>query len=151
MVTSARPRLFREVEPLKMTSAISPPRRLLALCSPRIQRTASTMLLLPDPFGPTMAVMPAGKSNRVFSAKLLNPISSSRFNMQRSLQRPEAARAANGSAAFEDVGRLRVRARALEQFRLVFHPLIEISVFRQCHDRRRFGQGVQAQVTVQRL
>ena len=25
----------REVEPLKMTSAISPPRRLLALCSPR--------------------------------------------------------------------------------------------------------------------
>ena len=41
-----------------MTSAISPPRRLLADCSPRIQRTASTTLLLPDPFGPTMAVMP---------------------------------------------------------------------------------------------
>ena len=45
-----------------MTSAISPPRRLLALCSPRIQRTASTMLLLPEPLGPTMPVMPSPKS-----------------------------------------------------------------------------------------
>ena len=46
-------------EPLKMTSAISPPRRLLALCSPSTQRTASTTLLLPEPLGPTMPVMPA--------------------------------------------------------------------------------------------
>src|SRR5438132_12103447 len=42
IVTSARPRLRRVVEPLKITSAISPPRRLLALCSPSTQRTAST-------------------------------------------------------------------------------------------------------------
>ena len=80
-MTSARPRLRRDVEPLKMTSAISPPRRLLALCSPRIQRTASTMLLLPEPLGPTMAVMPAGKSNCVLSAKLLKPTSSRRLSM----------------------------------------------------------------------
>src|SRR5262249_29182341 len=81
-VTSAMPKLRREVEPLKMTSAISPPRRLLALCSPRIQRTASTMLLLPEPLGPTIAVMPSPKVKLVLSAKLLNPIRSSRLSMQ---------------------------------------------------------------------
>src|SRR5882757_855182 len=82
MVTSAMPRLRREVDPLKMTSAISPPRRLLALCSPSTQRTASTMLLLPLPLGPTTAVIPEEKSNCVLSAKLLNPTSSSRLSMQ---------------------------------------------------------------------
>src|SRR6201997_697688 len=82
MVTSARPRLRRDVEPLKMTSAISPPRRLLALCSPRIQRTASTMLLLPEPLGPTTAVMPSPKVKVVLSAKLLNPIKSRRLSIR---------------------------------------------------------------------
>src|SRR2546430_7185266 len=82
MVTSAKPKLRREAEPLKMTSAISPPRRLLALCSPKIQRTASTMLLLPEPLGPTIAVMPSPKVKLVLSAKLLNPIKSSRLSMQ---------------------------------------------------------------------
>src|SRR5882724_611738 len=81
MVTSASPRLRRELEPLKMTSAISPPRKLLALCSPRIQRTASTIFDFPDPFGPTMAVMPPPKSKTVLSAKLLKPTSSSRLSM----------------------------------------------------------------------
>src|SRR5262249_32870634 len=81
MVTSARPTLRREEEPLKMTSAISPPRRLLADCSPRIQRTASTMLDLPEPFGPTIAVMPGANSIVVLSAKLLKPISSRLFSM----------------------------------------------------------------------
>src|SRR5262249_48183595 len=59
-----------------------PPRRLLALCSPRIQRTASTMFDFPDPFGPTMAVMPDAKSSCVLSAKLLKPTSSRRLSMQ---------------------------------------------------------------------
>src|SRR5207253_7576142 len=81
METSAKPKLRREVEPLKMTSAISPPRRLLALCSPRIQRMASTMLLLPEPLGPTTAVRPSLKSKVVLSAKLLKPTSSSRLSM----------------------------------------------------------------------
>src|SRR6185436_11323637 len=75
------PRLLRELDPLKMTSAISPPRRLLADCSPRIHRTASTTLLLPDPFGPTTAVIPGAKSNRVLSANDLNPTSSRRLSM----------------------------------------------------------------------
>src|SRR5919202_984989 len=81
MVTSAMPKLRRVVDPLKMTSAISPPRKLLALCSPRIQRTASTMLLFPDPLGPTIAVMPSPKENSVLSAKLLKPASSRRLSM----------------------------------------------------------------------
>src|SRR3954454_8671430 len=81
MVTSASPRLLRAVEPLKMTSVISPPRRLLADCSPSTQRTASTTLDLPDPFGPTTAVTPGGNSNTVLSAKLLNPTNSRRFSM----------------------------------------------------------------------
>src|SRR5206468_9259158 len=71
----------REVEPLKMTSAISSPRRLFALCSPRIQRTASTILLLPLPLGPTTPVIPAAKSNCVLSAKLLKPTNSKRLSM----------------------------------------------------------------------
>src|SRR4051794_25613982 len=81
IVTSARPRLLRDDEPLKMTSAISPPRRLLADCSPRTHLTASTTLLFPDPFGPTTAVTPGGNSNAVLSAKLLNPTSSNRLSM----------------------------------------------------------------------
>src|SRR5437879_6472488 len=77
------PRLLREVDPLKITSAISPPRSDLADCSPRIHRTASTTLLLPDPFGPTTAVMPGAKSNRVLSANDLNPTSSRRVSIDR--------------------------------------------------------------------
>src|SRR5437660_11685637 len=64
-----------------MTSAISPPRRLLADCSPSTQRTASTMLDLPLPLGPTMAVTPGGNSKTVLSAKLLKPTNSRRFSM----------------------------------------------------------------------
>ena len=39
-------------EPLKMTSAISLPRRLLTLCSPSTHLMASTTFDLPEPFGP---------------------------------------------------------------------------------------------------
>src|SRR6185312_5212355 len=78
----ARPRLRREAEPLKMTSAISPPRRLLALCSPSTQRTLSTMFDFPDPFGPTTPVTPGAKSNAVLSANDLKPTSSRRLSMK---------------------------------------------------------------------
>src|SRR5262245_37303553 len=64
-----------------MTSAISPPRRLLADCSPSTHRTASTTFDFPLPLGPTTAVTPGGNSNAVLSAKLLNPTNSSRFSM----------------------------------------------------------------------
>src|SRR4029077_18699635 len=49
----------RPVEPWKMTSSILPPRSRRGDCSPRTQRTASEMLDLPQPFGPTMAGTPA--------------------------------------------------------------------------------------------
>src|ERR1700676_2444694 len=64
-----------------MTSDISLPRRLLTLCSPSTHLIASTTFDLPEPFGPTTTVIPAGNSNRVLSAKLLKPTSSSAFNM----------------------------------------------------------------------
>ena len=68
-------------EPLKITSAISRPRRLLTLCSPSTHLMASTMFDLPEPFGPTTTVMPGGNSNRVRSAKLLKPTSSRALSM----------------------------------------------------------------------
>src|SRR5688500_9797517 len=49
------------------------PRRLFALCSPSTQVMASTTLLLPHPFGPTMAVTPWSNDNSERSGKLLNP------------------------------------------------------------------------------
>jgi hypothetical protein len=57
-VASAIPSGLLCSEPPKMTSSMRPPRRLLALCSPSTQVIASEMLLLPQPLGPTMAVMP---------------------------------------------------------------------------------------------
>src|SRR5882672_7810661 len=64
---------LRPSVPLKMMSAISPPRRALADCSPSTQRMASDTLDLPQPLGPTMAVTPGRKFNEVLSAKDLNP------------------------------------------------------------------------------
>ena len=66
--------------PLKITSDMLAPRRVFALCSPSTQRTASPMLLLPDPFGPTMPVMPSSKTISVRWAKDLKPYSSNFFS-----------------------------------------------------------------------
>ena len=49
---------LRPSVPLKITSAISPPRKALADCSPSTQRIASDTFDLPHPLGPTMAVTP---------------------------------------------------------------------------------------------
>src|SRR5688572_12053648 len=73
MSTAARPRAGRPGAPAKITSDIDPPRRLLAECVPSTHDSASTMLDLPDPFGPTMTVIPGSKSRWVFSAKDLKP------------------------------------------------------------------------------
>src|SRR3954471_7430453 len=64
---------LRPSVPLKMTSAISPPRKALADCSPSTQRMASEIFDLPQPFGPTMAETPGMKLSVVLSAKDLNP------------------------------------------------------------------------------
>ena len=55
-VTSAKPMAGRLAEPLKMTSVIPEPRIEVGRVSPSAQRTASTTLLLPHPFGPTTPV-----------------------------------------------------------------------------------------------
>ncbi len=64
---------LRPSVPLKITSAISPPRRALADCSPSTQRMASDTLDLPQPLGPTMAVTPGWKFRLVLSANDLKP------------------------------------------------------------------------------
>ena len=48
--------------------------------SPSTQRTASEILLLPEPFGPTTAVMPFPNVNSVLSGNDLNPCISSVLN-----------------------------------------------------------------------
>ena len=64
-----------------MTSVDAFPLRLRTDCSPSTHLIASTTFDLPDPFGPTTTVMPSGNSNRVRSAKLLNPKSSRAFSV----------------------------------------------------------------------
>ena len=49
------------------------PRKFLAELSPNTQRTASITLDLPQPFGPTTAVISSGKGIVVGSTKDLNP------------------------------------------------------------------------------
>ena len=71
--TSARPSGGRPDVPAKMTSSILPPRSDLAPCSPITQASASTTLDLPEPFGPTMQVMPGSSCSVVEEAKDLNP------------------------------------------------------------------------------
>ena len=58
MVTSAIPNGGRFVVPLKMQSAMRSARSDLWLCSPNTQEMASTTLDFPQPFGPTMHVVP---------------------------------------------------------------------------------------------
>ena len=56
----------RCAEPAKMMSSDFVPRRLRIFCSPSTQRMASVMLLLPLPFGPTMAVIPWSNSMKSY-------------------------------------------------------------------------------------
>src|SRR5690625_384687 len=58
-----------------MTSAMDSPRRLRAELSPITQRTASMMLDLPQPLGPTTALRLLGKVTVVGSTKDLKPAS----------------------------------------------------------------------------
>ena len=72
--TSARPSGARPDVPAKITSSILPPRKLFAPCSPMTQVSASTTFDLPEPLGPTTAVMPGSKRSEVVEAKDLNPL-----------------------------------------------------------------------------
>ena len=80
-VTSARLREARAAVPAKITSSISPPRSDLAELSPIAQRSASTTLDLPQPFGPTMPVSPGRMCTTAGSAKLLKPAMRKRLKL----------------------------------------------------------------------
>src|SRR5579859_4861766 len=62
-----------------MTSSILEERTVLGPCAPSTQATASTMLDLPLPFGPTTTMTPGSNSRVVVSANDLNPLRVSAF------------------------------------------------------------------------
>src|SRR5215831_5612470 len=76
--TSAAADGLRASLPLLITSSMRSPRRLLALCSPITHVIASATLLLPQPFGPTMAVTPLSNDSSERSENDLNPLISKR-------------------------------------------------------------------------
>src|SRR5690625_119695 len=76
--TSARPNGGRLEVPAKITSAIAPPRRDFAPCSPITQARASTTLDFPEPLGPTTQVIPGSRCSVVAEAKDLKPRSEER-------------------------------------------------------------------------
>src|SRR3954452_21091775 len=71
--TSAARRWLIPLTPAEITSCIEAPRIAPGLCSPSAQSTASVMLLLPEPLGPTMTLTPGENSRVVRSGKDLNP------------------------------------------------------------------------------
>ena len=78
--TLERPAGLRLPLPLKMTSCMDSPRSSLALLSPSTQRTASMMLDLPQPLGPTTPTSCPGSWKVVGSAKDLKPASLIEFS-----------------------------------------------------------------------
>src|SRR5512133_906815 len=71
--TDERDAGLRVLVPLKITSCIDSPRSSLARDSPSTQRTASMMLDLPQPLGPTTPTSWPGSMKLVGSANDLNP------------------------------------------------------------------------------
>jgi hypothetical protein len=71
---------FRCSDPAKITSSARLVRSDRFDCSPSTHRTASAMLLLPDPLGPRTAFTPGSNTNRVGSANDLKPWSRSSFS-----------------------------------------------------------------------
>jgi hypothetical protein len=80
MPTSALLRAGRDVLPLKITSSIEAARMDLCEDSPITQRSASTRFDLPQPFGPTIPVIPGSITSSVGSTKDLKPESRRRVN-----------------------------------------------------------------------
>src|SRR6187399_600850 len=74
-ITSALLRAGRLLVPLKMTSSMPAARSDLCEVSPMTQRSASTRLDLPQPFGPTTPVRPCSIWKSVGSTKDLKPSS----------------------------------------------------------------------------
>src|SRR3954471_2024212 len=79
-LTSASPLALRVLEPLNTRLSRFSERRWDIFCSPITQRMLSTILLFPQPLGPTIPVMFSSKLTRVLSAKLLKPLISRDFS-----------------------------------------------------------------------
>ena len=73
--TSASERACTPWAPAKITSCIDWPRTASGDCSPMAHSTASVMLDLPEPFGPTTTDTPGEKSSLVLSGNDLKPFS----------------------------------------------------------------------------
>ena len=71
--TSASARAWTPWAPAKITSCIDWPRTASGDCSPIAHSTASVMLDLPEPFGPTITDTPGENVSRVRSGKDLKP------------------------------------------------------------------------------
>src|ERR1700690_4015785 len=63
-------------EPEKIMSSVFLPRNNKYDCSPNTQRKESAIFDLPEPLGPTIAVMPPANSKTVRVAKVLYPCNS---------------------------------------------------------------------------
>ena len=72
-MTSAMLRAGRSPPPEKITSSMPDARMFFDELSPMTQRSASTRLDLPQPFGPTMPVSPGSIRNSDGSTKVLKP------------------------------------------------------------------------------
>src|SRR5512141_2771014 len=75
----AMPARGRCSEPEKIMSSVFLPRKRPYDCSPSTHRSESATFDLPEPFGPTIAVIPLANSNTVREAKVLYPCNSSDF------------------------------------------------------------------------
>ena len=85
IATSALLRPGRLLVPEKITSSISAARSDLCEVSPITQRSASTRLDLPQPFGPTTPVSPGSIRKSVGSTKDLKPSRRSRVSFMPAL------------------------------------------------------------------
>src|SRR5712691_3272503 len=94
--TLARATGLRKLEPLKITSCIESPRKAAARDSPSTQRTASMMLDLPQPFGPTTPTSFPGMLTVVGSTKDLKP--ASLIWVSRTLADPDKRKPARGKS-----------------------------------------------------
>src|SRR5262245_51826228 len=104
-ITSALLRAGRLLVPLKMTSSMPAARNDLCEVSPMTQRSASTRLDLPQPFGPTTPVRPCSIWKSVGSTKDLNPsrrslLSFIRYSALSTGHRPETNAAPPRSGIF---------------------------------------------------
>ena len=107
------PSAGRLSEPAKMTSS-DLRLRSARPCSPSAQRRPSARLLLPEPFGPTTALMPAPNSTAVRSANDLKPVQAqgeqpgarSLGSPDRRVRRARHQRAAAGASSATAAARL---------------------------------------------